>query len=456
MKMKIIESLSPFLPWQRLAGISVLVIFFASCMSGALSLPFLYESSTMYYKFGFEKLLLRLGKMVGLAAALLLLLQLPLAGRLKTLDRLFSLPVLYRFHRLNAYLIGILIVSHPVMVLTSEGQWLIPFEIRYWPEWLGIPLLTTLLTQIILTRWRNYVFRSYLIWRRIHFTLGFLALLLLSVHILNVSETFKESGLPRNLVSIAISGSVILWLWIRLRRRPFFSPRWKVIDIESVGANDFRIDLKPEKKPHFSYMPGQFAFLSFDALSISKEAHPFTLSSTPTRPETVQFIVRDRGDWTHRLNTIRKGDRAFIEGPYGRFSHRLLPTRKDIIMIAGGIGITPMLSMLRYQYDYKDSRRITLIWSNQTRAHLFAQEELNAIRTRLTNFTWLPIFTREKGEDGQMGRLDQVMLKHTLRGGRMESAIFLCGPPPMMNVVQADLIRIGFPKSSIHTEAFGF
>ena len=96
----------------------------------------------MYYKFGMDKMLLRFAKMVGLAAAVLLLLQLPLAGRLKWLDRIFSIPGLYRIHRFNAYLIGVLIVGHPLLVLAPEGRWMVPLELRYWPEWVGVSLLS--------------------------------------------------------------------------------------------------------------------------------------------------------------------------------------------------------------------------------------------------------------------------------------------------------------------------
>jgi predicted ferric reductase len=89
-------------------------------IGGALTIPFKFESASMFYKFGLDKIVLRTAKMVGLTVAVLLLLQLPLAGRLKWLDRIFSLPGLYRMHRFNAYAIGVLVLIHPILIKTAQ------------------------------------------------------------------------------------------------------------------------------------------------------------------------------------------------------------------------------------------------------------------------------------------------------------------------------------------------
>jgi predicted ferric reductase len=439
---------------NRYLPATLIAVGVIACIGGALTIPFFFESPTMYYKFGMDKMLLRFAKMVGLAAAVLLLLQLPLAGRLKWLDRIFSIPGLYRIHRFNAYLIGVLIMSHPMLVLAPEGRWRVPFELRYWPEWVGVSLLIMIIVQIGLTRWRAKVFRAYHKWRRVHYALGIIILFLLIVHILYVSETFEQPGLPRNLVFAAVSGSIVLWLWIRKSRLRCKKKQFKVSRIKTVGLNAYRIDLEPAIQPHFSYMPGQFAFVSFESAQISREYHPFTISSTPSRPGGLQFTIRCNGDWTDHIDTIKKGDRAFIQGPFGRFSHLLHPAHREVIMIAGGIGLTPILSMLRYMRDRDDSRRITLIWSNRTRAQLFSADEMTVMQEKLTNFNRILSFTRETGNGNQFGRLDRTALERLLQPCSRKSIIFLCGPPAMVKEIRKDLNKIGFSKKSIHDEVF--
>jgi hypothetical protein len=139
---------------RRLSAFGIVFISLL-LLAGAVAIPFFFESPSMWYKFGVEKASLRAGKMLGMAAGLLLLFQLPLAGRLKALDRIFSLPGLMRQHRIHAWTIVVVAVMHPLCVLLSEGTVLVPLELRYWPEWVGVGLLVCILTQFICSRWRR-------------------------------------------------------------------------------------------------------------------------------------------------------------------------------------------------------------------------------------------------------------------------------------------------------------
>ena len=112
-----------------------MILIVVALILGAVSLSFLYESPSIRYKFGWDRVMLRTGKVVGLTAFVLLVLQLPIAGRIKFLDRIFSLPGLYKIHRINGIIIGILVLLHPILVTLPENRFMVPFEMRYWPEW---------------------------------------------------------------------------------------------------------------------------------------------------------------------------------------------------------------------------------------------------------------------------------------------------------------------------------
>jgi ferredoxin-NADP reductase len=178
------------------------------------------------------------------------------------------------------------------------------------------------------------------------------------------------------------------------------------------------------------------------------------LTSTPTRTSCLQFIVRTTGDWTPKLKNLQPGDRVLLNGPFGLFSHLQLPAKNEIIMIAGGIGITPMLSMLRYMADCNDQRKITLIWSNQTRKHIIFPDEFQSLEAQLKGLRIFHVLTRDPEFWGKAGRLDQHKLKMLLSDCSQASAIFVCGPHQMMKEVRRCLVSLNFSKHLIFMERF--
>jgi predicted ferric reductase len=423
---------------------------------GAMSIPFFFESPSMWYKFGLAKALLRTGKMIGLAAATLIFFQLIQAARLKVLDRIFSLPGLVRSHRLSAIFILLLAVVHPILVLASGKKLFIPLELRYWPEWVGVVLLTLIVIQFSVSQWRRtfrITFHRWLLWHR---CVGDFILGLVILHILFVSETFSEEGFPRTVVLLSTALLAMLWLWVRsgwlrARKMPLVVSR-----LAPEGKSSTCIELSPKINRPFQYFPGQFVFISIHSKHISSEPHPFTLSSTPTRPQCLQVTVRASGDWTRHIDRAIEGDSVFIQGPFGRFSHTLTDPDREIVMIAGGIGITPMLSMLRFMVDRQDHRPITLVWSNRTRESMVYSEEFNDLAAKLTGLRPVLNFTGKAEAGYPSGRLNLEKLQTMLQTCSRRASIFLCGPAQMMKQVKGDLKRIGFASRSIYTETFGF
>ena len=133
-------------------------------MAGAISIPFYFESSSILYKFGLDKLLLRSGQVMGMIAGCLLLLQIMLGARLKCLDRVFGLSNLFRFHRVAGLIIAGLIIMHPVMIFIPENRIFIPLELRYWPEFVGLFLLLLIIFTVISSHWRARLRLSFHRW----------------------------------------------------------------------------------------------------------------------------------------------------------------------------------------------------------------------------------------------------------------------------------------------------
>ena len=429
----------------------------ALLLCAAASLPFFFESASMWYKSGIDRIMLRSGKVVGLLAACLLLLQLLWSARLKVLDQVFGLNTLYTIHQISGLCIAGLVILHPVLVLLADDMLFIPLQIRYFPELLGLFLAVLILGMVLGAVFRPCLGLPYHWWWRLHRLLAGVILLFLFVHVLFVSETF-HSGFPRQLLLTVMGLYILFYAWVktrfvRIRRKPY-----QITAVQPAGEAAHSIRLKPKATRHsdlkqpkaMDYMPGQFAFVTVKSSHISGEEHPFTIASSPTRPKDLECIIRSSGDWTRKIENVQPGDRVYLDGPYGLFTHRRLSPDREIIMIAGGIGITPMLSMLRFMADTQDTRPITLIWSNKTPQHIIHAQEIHTLHTQLPKLQIFHLFTAEPG--GQ--RLDQARLAQLLDGCSLQAAVFVCGPPKMMNSMHKALKGIGYPRRSLFMERF--
>jgi predicted ferric reductase len=166
---------------------------FLFVLAGALSIPFVYETQTLWYKTGSDKTMLRAAQLAGLLAGALLFVQILLATRGKFLTRLFGGATLMRRHRTNGIIISLLALGHAILVLAPEGLTNLPIGKKYWPEMVGILLLGIVLSTAILAYFREKLALDYKRWRAIHKLLGSLTILLLTIHVLFVSESFAHN-----------------------------------------------------------------------------------------------------------------------------------------------------------------------------------------------------------------------------------------------------------------------
>lgn len=419
----------------------------------AWTIPFFFESPSIRYKFGVEKTFLRSGKVLGVTAAVLVFFQVLLVSRLKFLDRIFSLNRIFFFHRMNGIAIAFLALLHPVLIIAAENFTFFPFEKRYWPEFLGLGVLIFILTIMTTANWRSTFNFAYDKWLRFHRLSTKVAIALMTIHILFVSETFK-SGLPHKLVFVA--AGINLMLIFRLWYRRLFpgKKRFVVSKVEPAGRDAYSVNVRPHSGQVPDYIPGQFAFITPVSENVPKEEHPFTISSTPSRPDTFQFVIRSLGDWTRKIYRLKSGETVLIDGAYGLFSHLVTPEDEPVIMIAGGIGITPMLSMLRYMADVDDPRRILLIWSNKTKEHIVFPEEFQNLQYRLQHLHVIHVITRGAGGEYEIDRLDQTRIEKLLKGWSRKSNIFICGPIEMIKEMTRAVKKIGFSSTRVYKEEF--
>jgi predicted ferric reductase len=181
-------------------------------------IPFNYQSTSIWYKTGADRVLLRTGKVIGLMAATLLFFQVLFISRLKIIEAILPFKWLMRIHRFNGGILAFLALLHPFFVLTLEDIRNMPAEWRYWPEGIGAILLFLIWIILITGKWRTFWNFSIGTWRVFHKFATLSAVILAATHILNVSDTYVV-GPPRFYIVSAVAVFILLWLWLQIKKR---------------------------------------------------------------------------------------------------------------------------------------------------------------------------------------------------------------------------------------------
>jgi predicted ferric reductase len=188
----------------------ILIVFcFVIILSGALTVPFFYETQTLWYKTGVDRVLLRAGQLAGLLTLILLVLQVILSLRGKFSEFLFGSANMMRWHRTNGVLIACAAICHVVLVLAPEGISNLPIGKKYWPEMIGEGLFFLVLITVLSSHFRSALKLDYQVWRTVHRPFGYLLLIPALIHVLFVSESFQQ-GVPRIVLFVMFTGLALL------------------------------------------------------------------------------------------------------------------------------------------------------------------------------------------------------------------------------------------------------
>ncbi len=303
----------------------------------------------------------------------------------------------------------------------------------------------------------------------VHRSLGLLVLGLVLAHVAAVAGTALHVLWLRHLVEnagmrawfAALAGGLLVVLVLRWGLRPLIAGRraFRVRDVrsESGGVSTIvlqRAGLRRAGHAPMTFAPGQFAWLRLHRWALLTD-HPFSIASG-TRPDgTVEFTVRHAGDWTRMLGRLRRGTTVYLDGPHGTFSVDHIRST-GLVLLAGGVGITPMMSMLRTLADRGDRRPHRLIVGGRDEADLLFLHELDALRDRL-DLTVVATLTRPRpGWTGTTGRIDADLLDAVLPGEfrRNQLDYFICGSAPFVTGVVGALDALAVPARRVHTEQF--
>jgi predicted ferric reductase len=293
--------------------------------------------------------------------------------------------------------------------------------------------------------------------------------LIASLHVFMTSGIKASSPALTIYLGVLAAAGVAAWIYrsvfgnLLVRRHDYL-----VTGVRQLDKWVVEITMTPRAGRPLDYIPGQFVFVTFFSSEfnaqfhpvsiehegeyaivtlrpgeVSNQFHPFSLTSAPGEGN-LRIAVKAVGDFTRAMHKLGEGAVAKVEGPYGGFSHLKVP-RKRQVWVAGGIGITPFLSMVRSLNG--SGHQIDLYFGVKSLDQSYFLAELLALDRTKDDFRLIHV------PEDEIGYITADRIEETT--GDLKSVDFLlCGPPPMVKNLRGQLIDKGVPRSHIHFEKF--
>ena len=381
--------------------------------------------------------------------------QLLLTARIRRLSRPFEIDTLYYFHRQVSIVAGVLLLAHPVLLFVVNPallRLLNPLAAP-WRATAGVLSLLLLVLIISTSIWRVKLRLPYEWWRTLHAVLAVGILVLAFWHILGIDYHLNAPWKRELWITLGAVWLVALLYTRVVKPVMVYTHPYRVERIIEERGRSWTLVLAPEGHRGLHFCPGQFAWLSIWSTPFDLHEHPFSFSGSAEQPEHLHFTIKALGDFTARIGSITPGTRVYVDGPYGGFMLDRYPA-PAYVFIAGGIGITPIMSMLRSLADRRDTRPLWLFYANRTWEGVTFRDEL-AEKAALLELRVIHVLQEAPaGWTGDVGMITREILARELPEDCKEIEYFICGPPPMMDAVERHLLALGVPMEQLHTERF--
>ena len=393
----------------------------------------------------------------GLVAFSALVVAVVLPARLPWLISSFGIETILTVHRLIATIAVVLVVVHLVAVLVFDPRHLSILALWHttWAARAAVTSTVALVLIVVLALRRARRQPRYEGWRLVHNGLVAVVLVTAWLHVWWLRHLVSHTLLAAWFI---LSGLLVAglaarrWIVLPLRARRY---AYVVASVRAVPGDGVTLVIQADGHPGLPFVAGQFVWLKIGSTPFVFEEHPFSIASTAEHPDRMEFTIKALGDFTELLVGLRPGRRVFLDGPYGGFTMAGLDSAPGFVLIAAGVGVTPLLSMLRTMADRGDQRPVRLILAARREHELMLLREVEEVRARL-HLKVVKVVSEPGPEwTGETGRIDHDVLSRNLPRRYHRLHYYLCGPQPMATSVSHDLAALGVPLRRIHTERFG-
>lgn len=405
------------------------------------------------------------GRLTGLIASALLLVQVFLMARVPWVEKAWGQDELVRTHRLVGFTSFTLMLTHIVLITigyaaaSPAGLWstIVDFTLNYPGMLLAIAGTLALCLVVATSIKKARATLRYESWHLIHLY-GYLGAGLALPHQLWTGQDFLRSTAAAVFwwsLYAATLAAVLVWRiavpFVRSRRSDL-----RVVEVRADAPDVTTVTLTGNRLDRLGAQAGQFFNWRFLDGPGWTRANPYSLSAAPTG-DTLRITVKHLGDGSSRLAHLRPGTRALIEGPYGRL-HPGVRTRRKVLLLGAGIGITPMRALL--EALPADADDITVVHRVGDRADLVLADEIAALAAgrgaRYAVIEGHRVPGRDSWLPAQAAHLDDVEGLVQVVPDVAERDVYLCGAPAWMAAAERAVRAAGVPAESVHIEHFSY
>lgn len=404
---------------------------------------------------------------LGIVAYTWLLASIIFSARPKFIEKYYSLDKLNRFHAVQGVVALTIAMFHGLWEQIIWGNFF--FSSTLFGQLAIITFLfIAIMSILIMTNWfgrkklvrslknrlKSYPISHYGTMKKVH-NLNIVGVLFVSIHVLTMTFQVQEDILTGSILLIYLI--IVLSFYVDhkfLRPNRLRKQLYTVTNVQRQPGRTVTVTLKPRNGRVPAYKPGQFVFVRIRDEGYPFEEHPYSLITSPQNPNEVKVAIKDLGDYTHRMQDLPVGTQATVEGPYGGVWHveeKLDNPKENLVLLAGGVGITPMLGILEELSLKKLPNKILLVWALNEPSELGFVEEFAKFKRELPDFTFIPFFANEQGFLNTE-EVQTIFQKNKLLFE--ESQCVLCGPKPFMTAAEKALSDSRVQKENIYYEAF--
>jgi len=377
-------------------------------------------------------------------------------ARIRFLSEVFEMDGIYRAHHLLSVLSVLLVFLHPVILVINNPNTLLLLNplTAPWRAQAGMIGLAALVLIAVTSVLRKDLRLDYNAWHGLHDLLALIIAVFALIHLLKVDYYMSAPAMR-----IAWLLTVLIWVgatvYVRvlkpldIQRHPYI-----VKQLVTELPDTWTLVLAPQGHAGMRFAAGQVAWLNVNSSPFTLHRNPFSFSGSAHREGELRFSIKDAGDFTAAIGKLQGGETVYVDGPYGNFSLADPRMQKGLVLLAGGIGIAPMLSVLHTLADEKDRRPIHLFYGNPDDTKIAYFKELDNLQKKLNLKITHVLETPAEHLKSETGFITRSLLERELPANRAELFYFICGPLVMIDAMEAILRAMQVPARQVVSEKY--